>query len=260
VFGEPIRMDEGKGHAQILREKGEDRSIVTKRTALVTGANRGLGREVVRQLATQGHRTILTARHAESAEHAAAEMRASGLDVLALTMDVVSLPSIEAARRTLAEWDLHIDMLVNNAAVLVGDHDHVLDTSVERYRETIETNVIGAIAVSQAFVPAMVDQRFGRVVNVSSAAGQLSTMSTYAPAYSLSKAALNAFTRQLAAATKRCGVLVNCACPGWVRTDMGGPSAPLSVEQGADTIVWLATLPIGGPTGGFFSKRRQIDW
>jgi NAD(P)-dependent dehydrogenase (short-subunit alcohol dehydrogenase family) len=106
----------------------------------------------------------------------------------------------------------------------------------------------------------MVERGYGRVVNVSSEAGQLSGMSTYAPAYSLSKAALNAVTRQLAGATRGTGVLVNSACPGWVRTDMGGPGAPLSVEEGADTIVWLATLPVEGPTGGFFSKRREIDW
>jgi len=106
----------------------------------------------------------------------------------------------------------------------------------------------------------MIERGYGRVVNVSSAAGQLSTMNRYAPAYSISKAALNAFTRQLAAATKNTGVLVNSANPGWVRTDMGGANAPRSVSQGADTLVWLATLPDDGPTGGFFSDRRPIDW
>jgi NAD(P)-dependent dehydrogenase (short-subunit alcohol dehydrogenase family) len=106
----------------------------------------------------------------------------------------------------------------------------------------------------------MVARRYGRVVNVSSQAGQLASMGTYAPAYSMSKTSLNAFTRQLAAATKSTGVLVNSACPGWVRTDMGGRNAPRSVEQGADTIVWLATLPANGPTGGVFSDRKPIDW
>jgi len=120
--------------------------------------------------------------------------------------------------------------------------------------------VIGPIATSQAFVPAMVARRYGRVVNVSSAAGQLANMGSYAPAYSISKAALNAVTRQLATATSGSGVLVNAANPGWVRTDMGGPRAPRSVAQGADTIVWLATLPADGPTGGFFSDRRAIVW
>lgn len=106
----------------------------------------------------------------------------------------------------------------------------------------------------------MVARRYGRVVNVSSQAGQLASMGRYAPAYSMSKTALNAFTRQLAGATRGSGVLANSACPGWVRTDMGGPGAPRSVEEGADTIIWLATLPATGPTGGFFSDRKSIDW
>ena len=242
-----------------------------KPTALVTGANRGIGREVARQLAAQGYRTIVAARDAGAGERAASELRASGLDVLAVTLDVASLSSVEAASAALDARRLRVDILVNNAAILVAEHDGALETSIEQYRETLETNVIGAIAVSRAFVPAMVEQRWGRVVNVSSTAGQLSAMSTYAaaaraaasayaPAYALSKAALNAFTLLLAAETKRSGVLVNSACPGWVRTDMGGPGAPLSVEQGADTIVWLATLPDEGPTGGFYSRRRSIDW
>ena len=116
------------------------------------------------------------------------------------------------------------------------------------------------MAVCQAFVPAMIERGHGRVVNVSSQAGQLASMETYAPVYSMSKTALNAFTRQLAAATRGTDVLVNSACPGWVRTDMGGPGAPRSVEEGADTIVWLATLGARGPTGGFFSDRRKIEW
>jgi len=155
---------------------------------------------------------------------------------------------------------VHVDVLVNNAAVLVGESRGVLQTTDEDLRTTFETNVFGAAAVCRAFVPGMIARRFGRVVNVSSQAGQLASMGTYAPAYSMSKSALNAFTRQLAAATRGKGILVNSACPGWVRTDMGGPHATRSVEEGADTIVWLATLPATGPTGGFFSDRREIEW
>jgi NAD(P)-dependent dehydrogenase (short-subunit alcohol dehydrogenase family) len=153
-----------------------------------------------------------------------------------------------------------VDVLVNNAAILLGEDEGMLETPIADLRATFETNVMGAIAVSQAFVPGMVERGHGRIVNVSSQAGQLSSMETYAPAYSISKAALNAFTRQLAAETKGTDVLVNSACPGWVRTDMGGPGAPRSVEEGADTIIWLATLAPKGPTGGFFSDRRKIDW
>jgi NAD(P)-dependent dehydrogenase (short-subunit alcohol dehydrogenase family) len=120
--------------------------------------------------------------------------------------------------------------------------------------------VFGVIEVCRAFVPAMARAGYGRIVNVSSGAGQLAAMSAYAPAYSMSKAALNAFTRILAVAYRERGVLVNAVDPGWVRTDMGGPSAPRSPKEGADTIVWLATLPDKGPTGGFFRDRRAIDW
>ena len=155
---------------------------------------------------------------------------------------------------------MRVDIVVNNAAVLVGESRAVLETTDDDLRATFETNVFGAVAVCRAFVPGMIARRFGRVVNVSSQAGQLASMGTYAPAYSMSKSALNAFTRQLAAATRGKGILVNSACPGWVRTDMGGPTATRSVEEGADTIVWLATLPVVGPTGGFFSDRREIEW
>jgi NAD(P)-dependent dehydrogenase (short-subunit alcohol dehydrogenase family) len=136
----------------------------------------------------------------------------------------------------------------------------VLSIPAEHFEETLRTNLLGAIEVCRVFVPAMAERGYGRVVNVSSGAGQLSHMSTYAPAYSMSKTALNAFTRILAATHRGSGVLVNAVDPGWVRTDMGGPSAPRSVEKGAETIVWLATLPDKGPTGGFFRDRRPIEW
>jgi NAD(P)-dependent dehydrogenase (short-subunit alcohol dehydrogenase family) len=216
----------------------------SQRVALVTGANRGIGLEVVRQLALQGYRTVLSARNLEAAQSAAATLRQQKLDVVSVKLDVDDLTSIEDA----------------NAAVLLAEHEGILRTSLDDVRATLTTNIVGAFAVARAFVPGMMKRKYGRVVNVSSTAGQLSSMSTYAPAYSISKAALNALTRQLAAATHRHGVLVNSACPGWVRTDMGGSGAPLSVAQGADTIVWLATLPDDGPTGGFFRERRRIEW
>jgi NAD(P)-dependent dehydrogenase (short-subunit alcohol dehydrogenase family) len=229
------------------------------RTALVTGANRGIGREVCRQLAATGMRVVLTARDGAKAEAAAKALRGTG-DVTASVLDVADSRSIRTLAASLGSRGVHIDVLINNAAILVGESRGVLDVPIEELRATLETNVIGALEVSQAFIPGMVERRFGRVVNVSSEAGQLTSMGTYAPAYSLSKSALNALTRQLAAATRGQGVLVNSASPGWVRTDMGGPSAPRTVEQGADTIVWLATLPNSGPTGRFFSDRHPIEW
>jgi NAD(P)-dependent dehydrogenase (short-subunit alcohol dehydrogenase family) len=153
-----------------------------------------------------------------------------------------------------------VDVLVNNAAVLLFEDVDVLSIPQDGFRQTFETNLFGVIEVCRVFVPPMATRGYGRIVNVSSGAGQLASMSTYAPAYSISKAALNAFTRILAATYAGRGVLANAADPGWVRTDMGGPSAPRSVQEGADTIVWLATLPDNGPTGGFFKDRRPVEW
>lgn len=179
---------------------------------------------------------------------------------LAVWMDVTDPESIAAAHRLVSERVGAVDVLVNNAAVLLFENEDVLSTPPSGYRDTFETNVLGVIEVCRVFVPDMARRHYGRIVNVSSRAGQLATMSTYAPAYSMSKAALNAVTRLLAGTHRDSGVLVNAADPGWVRTDMGGPSAPRSPQEGADTIVWLATLPDGGPSGGFFHDRRAIEW
>jgi len=231
-----------------------------KLVALVTGANRGIGLEVCRQLAAQGLRVVLTGRDATRADDAARALAKDGLDVTPAVLDVADGGTITKLKERVDAAFGRVDVLINNAAVLVGDDRGVLTTRVDDFRSTLETNVAGALAMCQAFVPGMMQRKYGRVVNVSSTAGQLTSMGTYAPAYSISKAALNAVTRQVAAAAKGSGVLVNSACPGWVRTRMGGSGAPRSVEEGADTIVWLAMLPANGPTGGFFRDRRAIDW
>jgi NAD(P)-dependent dehydrogenase (short-subunit alcohol dehydrogenase family) len=228
--------------------------------ALVTGANRGIGLEVCRQLAGHDFRVVLTARRAEAADPAAEKLQKDGLDVVSAVMDVTDGESIRACARDVTAQVGDVDVIVNNAAVLIAEHEALLSTSVEAFRLTFETNVWGAFMVCQAFVPSMIRRGYGRVVNVSSGAGQLSSMGRYAPAYSISKAALNAMTIQLAAATKRTGVLVNCVDPGWVRTRMGGSSAPRSVAQGAETVVWAATIGANGPTGRFFSDKRHIAW
>jgi NAD(P)-dependent dehydrogenase (short-subunit alcohol dehydrogenase family) len=227
------------------------------RVALVTGANRGLGLETCRQLLGRGLRVVMTGRD-ECALHDAG--RALGEDAIPVRMDVTDPSTIRSAHRIIMEQVGGVDVLVNNAAVLLFEHSDVLSIPGDAFRRTLDTNLLGAIEVCRVFVPPMADRGYGRVVNVSSGAGQLSRMSTYAPAYSISKAALNAFTRILGETYRDKGVLANVVDPGWVRTDMGGPSAPRSVQQGADTTVWLATLPDDGPTGRFFRDRRPIEW
>jgi NAD(P)-dependent dehydrogenase (short-subunit alcohol dehydrogenase family) len=230
------------------------------RVALVTGANRGLGLEIARQLLAQGLRVVLTGRDEAATNRALEALGAASKDALAVRLDVTDPPSIAAARRTVEERFAPVDVVVNNAAVLVHENDDPLSIPRDAFRATFDTNVFGAIEVCRVFVPPMAERGYGRVVNVSSGVGQVARLSTYAPAYSISKAALNAFTRALAATYQGRGVLVNAVDPGWVRTDMGGKSAPRSVEQGAETVVWLATLPEDGPTGGFFRDRLAIPW
>ena len=231
------------------------------RVALVTGANRGLGFETARQLLAEGLVVVLAGRDAAALERACQTLTADDQRrASAVQMDVTNVESVTAAQRTVNKQLGAVDVLVNNAAVLLGENDHVLSIAAEDYRRTFETNLVGVIEVCRAFIPEMARAGYGRVVNVSSGAGQLATMSSYAPAYSMSKTALNAFTRILADTYRSSGVLANVVDPGWVRTDMGGPSAPRSPQQGADTIVWLATLPDDGPTGGFFRDRRAVEW
>jgi len=231
-----------------------------KRVALVTGANRGLGLETGRQLLAKGLKVVLSGRDEDALARAAARLDGDKDRVMTVRMDVTDVSSTEKAHETINSRFGTVEVLVNNAAVLVCENDDALSIPPEAYRKTFDTNVFGVIEVCRIFAPPMARAGYGRIVNVSSGAGQLASMSTYAPAYSLSKAALNAWTRILASTYRQGGVLVNSVDPGWVRTDMGGPSAPRSVQQGADTIVWLATLPAGGPTGEFFHDRRPIDW
>jgi len=233
-----------------------------KRVAVVTGANRGIGLEICRQLARrQDLRVVLTARNEAKGSAAAQKLRDEGLDVEFYPLDVTSEQSV----KTFADWlegtCKRCDILVNNAGIVADPRgSRFLDSKLAIYRQALDTNVFGPLLLAQALVPFMKKNRYGRIVNISSGQGQLSDMGAGTPAYRVSKTALNALTRVLAAEFAGSGILVNSMCPGWVRTDMGGPGAPRTVEQGADSAVWLATLPDDGPNGGFFRDRKPIAW
>jgi NAD(P)-dependent dehydrogenase (short-subunit alcohol dehydrogenase family) len=177
--------------------------------------------------------------------------------VRALELDVDDDGSVGAACEAIASDPGRLDVLVNNAG-LYGDPVGAADYDLAAAHRLFETNVFGPWRLTQAALPLLRRSDAARIVNVSSGSGQLEDMGTGYAAYRLSKTALNAFTRTLAAEER--GIKVNSVCPGWVRTDMGGPAAPRSVAEGADTGVWLATLPEDGPTGGFFRDRRPIAW
>ena len=230
------------------------------KTALVTGANRGIGLEAVKQLAEAGFLVFLSARNKSAGQQAAQALKETGKSVEFLAIDVAESASVHEAAAALARTINQLDVLVNNAGILLDEEGSVLDVEDTKLRQTLETNTLGPLRVTQAFLPLLLKSRQARVINVSSGAGSLAEMSTYAPAYSISKAALNAVTKQLAGALKDRGISVNSMCPGWVRTDMGGAGAPRSVEKGADTIVWLATQAPAHLTGQFLRDRKSIPW
>jgi NAD(P)-dependent dehydrogenase (short-subunit alcohol dehydrogenase family) len=239
-----------------------------KRVALVTGANRGIGYEIARQLAGEGLTVILGARDEQKGVTAQKKLQEKGLDVHFTYLDVADTTSIMAALGRIEDTFKRVDILVNNAGIMIDSETDVLQLPMTLLQNTLETNVFGPLLLSQGCVPIMKRHKYGRIVNISSTLGALTEIvnpeSPYtelqSPAYRLSKTMLNGITALLAKELRGHNILVNAVCPGWVRTDLGGPQAPVSPEQAAATPVWLATLPDSGPTGGFFREHQPIPW
>jgi NAD(P)-dependent dehydrogenase (short-subunit alcohol dehydrogenase family) len=233
--------------------------------AVISGASRGLGFETCRQLGRRGYRVLLTARDSAKGKAAAGTLRNEGLEVDYYPLDVTDAESVRALAGHLEREVSRLDVLVNNAGVFLDpmppedpSASSVFRADIATVRYSMEANAYGPLRLCQALVPLMRGR--GRVVNVSSGMGQLSEMNGCCPGYRFSKAAINVLTRILADELRDTRIKVNSVCPGWVRTEMGGPNAERSVEEGADTIVWLATLPDDGPSGGFFRDRKPIPW
>jgi NAD(P)-dependent dehydrogenase (short-subunit alcohol dehydrogenase family) len=242
--------------------------------ALITGANRGLGFEIARQLGQSGAKTLVAARDAEKGKQAAAELEAEGLDVDTVVLDIESASSVEAAAEQVTNDHGRLDILVNNAGILpeatTPDAAKPLDMSL--FRRTFETNFFGAVAVTQSFLPLLRRSPAGRIVNVSSTMGSLADQSDpssqyydlVVPAYQTSKAALNGLTVALAKSLAGTPIKVNSVCPGWVQTDLGGPAnraaAPLLADEAARIAVTMATLPDDGPSGQFVDRDGTVPW
>ncbi len=230
-----------------------------ERIVLITGANRGIGQETARQLAAKGWHVVITARNEAAGRKAVTGLSEFG-EADFIPLDVSSDASIAEASRLFGERYGHLDALVNNAGIYPEGDNSILTISADLIRKTLETNTLGPLLAARAFRPWLEKSPHGRIVNVSSGLGQLHDMADDAPAYSISKTALNAVTRQLAASLKPKNISVNCVCPGWVRTDMGGPNATREVAEGADTIVWLVDSAPSSLTGTFFRDRKEIQW
>ena len=224
--------------------------------ALVSGGNRGIGREVARQLAGRGLAVVLGSRDLGKGEAVAKDI---GDGVVATQLDVTDEESIRSAISFVEREFGRLDVLVNNAAIADGWGRTAAEVDLDRVKEVLETNLFGAWRLAKAALPLMRRNGYGRIVNVSSGMGQLSDMGGHSPGYRVSKTGLNALTRMLTAELQGENILVNSVCPGWVRTDMGGKGATRSVEEGADTAIWLATDP-GIGSGGFFRNREPIPW
>ena len=232
-----------------------------KKIAIVTGGNRGIGREIARQLMKSDMFVVIGCRSEPKCAMAVDDLQREGANIAGFQLDVNDTKSVRRFVEHVEKAHGKPAILVNNAGVYPEETDaRIEDTPTSVWRETFETNLFGAVRMCREVLPLMKKLRFGRIVNISSGLGQLHQMGEGSPAYRVSKAALNALTKTLAAEVAGSGILVNSMSPGWVRTDMGGEEAPRSVEEGAETAVWLSLLPSNGPTGQFFRDRKPIPW
>jgi NAD(P)-dependent dehydrogenase (short-subunit alcohol dehydrogenase family) len=231
----------------------------SKRVALVTGANRGLGFETCRQLAQPGLTVIMGSRDFTKGKAAAKQLIERGLDVIVYELDVSDQSHMGRIADQIEQRFGRLDVLVNNAAILYDTWQSAVNADLDVVNQALTTNLFGSWKLSQVCIPLMKRNKYGRIVNVSSGAGSLHYMTSGSPAYSVSKAALNAFSRILAADLHGTGILVNSVDPGWVATDMGGRGGR-PIEEGAKGIVWAATLPDNGPSGGFFFDGKPAPW
>ena len=227
------------------------------RVALVSGGNRGIGLEVCRRLAEEGLTVILGSRDEQRGREAAAGLAG---EVAVRQLDVADAGSVERLAASIESDFGRLDVLVNNAAISNDEGQSGAEADLDRVREALEANLIGAWRLCEAAIPHMRRERYGRIVNVSTGLAALEDMGGGSPGYRISKTSLNALTRILASELRGSGILVNAVNPGWVQTDMGGQNANRTVEEGADGVVWAATLPNNGPTGGFFRDRRYVAW
>lgn len=228
-----------------------------KRTALVTGANRGIGLAIARQLAELGNPVFLGSRDRKAGEEAAESLRHLGLDAAPVRLDLTDADSIDGAVQEIESSGRRVEILVNNAGVL--DEKPLLELTDAEIAESIAVHLTGPLRLIRLLAPQMIARGYGRIVNVSSGWGSFAEGMDGPGLYGVTKAALNALTVRLAKELPP-AIKVNALCPGWVRTRMGGQSAPRTPDEGADTAVWLATLPEDGPTGGFFRDREPIEW
>ncbi len=262
------------------------KNMENRKVAIVTGADRGIGFQICRQLGELGFQVVLTSPDPGQGKAAAEKLKNAGLAVTYRVLDLLNDRHPAALRSFVMKKFGRVDVLVNNAGISLdagmskvegllrrrikkapkkmgyGEGPGILEADTDIMRATLDVNTLGALKMCQTFIPLMMKARYGRVINISSTLGQLNSMTDAekVPAYQLSKTALNAVTKMAADACRGTNVAVNSVCPGWTRTDLGGPEAPQSPEEAAKDIVWLAARPDNGPTGQFFQHKRRIPW